>query len=250
MGRENLSGKGAFPGWCPHCWGSSHSFQPDVLGQGAGHSLRPCRGCFSPTRVRAPGTGLFWQGWHGAGGAEVEPAGTGGWQPLKVLWPRVPKHLPHPGEGCSGCGHHSGADPTPPRCPTVAEHLPMLGTTRAPNPPEPVLYLIMTWQGWVPGCFYNPPWAPTARVWLPWKCRQLTKSSHKARPRCTPCALAQTQFPRLGMPLECQGSPLAMLLGTRAPGASPARARKRRRCPQFLPRVRRHRSSPGSAARS
>lgn len=138
----------------------------------------------------------------------------------------------------------------PPRCPTVAEHLPMLGTTRAPNPPEPVLYLIMTWQGWVPGCFYNPPWAPTARVWLPWKCRQLTKSSHKARPRCTPCALAQTQFPRLGMPLECQGSPLAMLLGTRAPGASPARARKRRRCPQFLPRVRRHRSSPGSAARS
>lgn len=57
MGQENLSGKEVFLGWCPHCWGSSHSFQPDVLGQGTGHSLRLCKGCFT-TRAHALGTGL------------------------------------------------------------------------------------------------------------------------------------------------------------------------------------------------
>lgn len=47
MGWGNLSRREAFPDWCPHCWGSSHSFQPDVLGQGAGCSLGPCEGRFT-----------------------------------------------------------------------------------------------------------------------------------------------------------------------------------------------------------
>lgn len=39
--------EGAFPDRCPHCRGSSHSFQPDVLGRGAGCLLGPCGGCFT-----------------------------------------------------------------------------------------------------------------------------------------------------------------------------------------------------------
>lgn len=115
-----------------------------------------------------------------------------------------------------------------------------------------VLWLILIWPVWVPGYFYNPSWAPgpaATRVWLPWKRRQLTKSSLKARPRCTPVPWPNCGFPKLGMPLAAlpgQGSPLAMLLGTRPPTASFARARKRRRRLQFLPRVRGHRSSARS----
>lgn len=77
MGQANLSGKEVFPGWCPHCWGSSHSFQPDVLGQGARHSLRPCKGSFT-LKGSCTGDGGCWQGWCGAGGHKGQ-VGTSQW---------------------------------------------------------------------------------------------------------------------------------------------------------------------------
>lgn len=46
-GMGNLSGREAFLDWCPQRRGSSHSFQPDVLGWGAGSLLGPCEGCFT-----------------------------------------------------------------------------------------------------------------------------------------------------------------------------------------------------------
>lgn len=61
---KRISGKEMFPGWCPHCQGSSHSFQPDVLGQGAGHSLS----CAEDVSPKGLCTGACWQGWHGADG--------------------------------------------------------------------------------------------------------------------------------------------------------------------------------------
>lgn len=74
-----------FPGWCPHCWGSSHSFQPDVLVQGAGHSLRPCKGCFTHKGL-CTGNGACWQRWHSAGGhkGQVGTNPLGGSAPMSL----------------------------------------------------------------------------------------------------------------------------------------------------------------------
>lgn len=128
MGQENLSGKEVFPGWCPHCWGSSHSFQPDVLGQG---THRGRAEDVSPTRARALAMGLVGRvgmvppSSQGVGGGSR----AGGYLSLRGLWPHVPKHLPHPAVAYSGCGYHSGADPAPlhaqlwPTCLSISSHL-------------------------------------------------------------------------------------------------------------------------------
>lgn len=135
--------------------------------------------------------GLAWCRWPRAAKVWGEPAGQEGTSPSGVSSPM----------SLSTCHiqlwHIQGVGTTQvqiqhPPCPATAnlpEHLPSLGTARAPNPREHVVWLIMIWRVRVPGCFYNPSWAPgpaATRVWLPWKRRQLTKPSGKARPRCTP----------------------------------------------------------------
>lgn len=117
-GRGNLSGWEVFPDWCPHCQGSSHSFQPDVLGRGAGHSLEPCEGCFNSRGFVRRGRQLLGRAGaapaapssRGAGSAGLAPSthqlnkrpprAPHAWeaqpQPLRLLQPRVPERLRQP----------------------------------------------------------------------------------------------------------------------------------------------------------